>query len=286
MKLSFRVSSFDTYPPCGRRFGANWLISSGMASTLGYEFHPRRPHIGAVVGTGFHTGTGYLMREWQVTGEHGGRQRLEHAQDMAAGNVHEQMNGTQAVTMDDTTKSGWQAQQSAKAMVGRIHDELRPTSAPLIVEKGMKAEYPGGFQVTGTLDLFMIAEELNDHKSWSRFKPKSVAQQGTYSILIRSNINPATGERYEVQDISLNAVQRRKDGAGPLERIDIDRDIAERHAMNVAKRAAADVQRMLDTGDPEELIANPSDPLCSDKWCCAFGTPFCRIGALVNGGKS
>jgi hypothetical protein len=277
--LSFRASSFDTYPRCARKFGAEWLVSSGEARALRYDFHPRRPHIGAVVGTGFHTGTGYLMKEWQVTGEHGGRQRLEHAQDMAAVNVQEQMTGTQAVTMDDTTKSGWQAQQSAKAMVGRIHDELRPTSAPLIVEKGMKAEYPGGFQVTGTLDLFMIAEELNDHKSWSRFKPKSVAQPGTYSILLRSN-------GHEVQDIALNAVQRRKDGAGPLERINIDRDIAELHAMNVAKRAAADVQRMIDTGDPEELIANPSDPLCSDKWCCAWNSPFCRIGALVNGGKS
>ena len=283
--LSFRASSFDTYPSCGRRFGANWLVSSGEAQSLHFDVHPRRPHIGAVVGTGFHAGTGYLMREWQVTGEHGGHQRLVHAQDMAAVNVQEQMTGIHAVTMDDITKSGWQAQLSAKAMVGRIHDELRPSSAPKIVEKGMKVEYPGwdahydSFQVTGTLDLFLVAGELNDHKSWSRFKPKSVAQPGTYSILLRSN-------HHKVEKIALNAVQRRKDGAGPLERIDIDRDIAERHAMNVAKRAAADVQRMLSTGDPEELIANPSDPLCSAKWCCAFDTPFCRIGALVNGRKS
>lgn len=274
--LTFRGSSFDTYPSCGRRFGANWLASSGMARTLGFSFPPRRQNVGAVCGTGLHAGTGYLMKEWQVTGEHGGMQRLERANEVAAVEVRDQTRPEQQVAMDDTTKSAWHAIKVTQSMVGRVHDEFRPTSAPVIVEKGLKAVYPGDFQVTGTLDLFLVAKELHDHKSWSRFKPKGWAQPGTYSILLRSN-------RHEVEDVAFNTVQRRKDGAGPLERIDIDRDVAERHAMNVAKRAHRDVQAMIDTGDPEELTANPSDPLCGPKYCIAYGSPFCRIGALVNG---
>ena len=275
--LSFRASSFETYPACGRRFGANWLASSGEGRALGFTFPPRRQGVGAVCGTGMHAGTGYLMKEWQATGEHGGLQRLERAQDVASTEVRELTRPEHQVVMDPNgpTKSAWQAIQVTQSMVARIHDEFRPTSAPKIVEKGLQADYPGGFRVTGTLDLFLVAGELNDHKSWSKIRPKAYAQTGTYSILLRSN-------KHEVDKVAINAVQRRKDGAGPVERIDVNRDVAERHAMNVAKRAARDIQAMIDTGDPEELIANPSDPLCGEKYCCAWNTPFCRIGALVN----
>ena len=189
------------------------------------------------------------------------------------------------VHLDSTTKTITAAIMTAQGMVARFHIDARPSSEPAIIESGMAAIFPHpdlgeGYRVTGTMDLFMVERALWDFYT-GRNPPNKVAQAGNYSLILRSN-------EHEVDTIAVKHALRvgGTNTQPPIATVDIPQDIAERHALAVSRRAASDIHQMLQTGDAEVLIANPSDRLCGEKYCPAYNTSFCRIGALVNPPKN
>ena len=282
--LSFRASSFGDYESCPRRFGARFLLASGMANDFGFHARPLQNNIGAVIGTAVHSGVAHLMRELKRTGEHGGYGRTQAAQSVAGCEVADMTQ--EPVHLDSTTKTTTAAIATAQGMVARYHIDARPSSEPVIIESGMAAIFPHpdlmeeGYRVTGTMDLYMVERELWDFYT-GRNPPNKVAQSGNYSLILRSN-------EHEVDRISIKHALRvgGTNTQPPIATVDIPQVIAERHALAVSRRAAHDVNEMLRTGDAEVLMANPSDRLCGKKYCPAHGTSFCRIGALVNPPKN
>ncbi len=274
--ITLRSSSLQNYAECQRMFGAWFMISSGLAREYNLDLREPRPHVGAHVGTGTHAGAAYLMEEFAKTGEQGDRWRAKQASDIARFKTDELCS---APTLFDPplTPTTRAAVEAAAKITERIHLDVVPDSPPLLVEKGYKAIFKGApgsddYQVTGTFDTFLIELALWDFKT-GKMKPRPMAQMGSYSNILRSN-----GFDVNKVAVKFGARPSANKPAKPIEHIDIDLPEAERHAKSISRQAARSMQEMLDSGDPEMLVANPGCLLCSPDYCPAWGTKWCKVG--------
>lgn len=282
--LEIRASSLPTYETCPRMFGANHLLESGLANDMGLDLRRRRTHIGAAVGTACHHGHDYLMNAYMTSGSHGGKERLKHAEDVTLATLDNLI--ADGIGYDSTTPTPGAATLSTRRMVQMLFDQHRPKAKPLLVEKGLKTKLnvkslngcgsPASMTLKGTLDLYLISEELIDLKT-GRWRPQAWAQMGAYSLILRAHRTPVSRTRL-VYLPRTHAAQKQS----PCEDIPILQSVAEKHASGLATNAFRSMDAMITTGDVEHLTANPNTPLCDDRFCPAFGTRFCKLGALVH----
>lgn len=278
--LSFRASSLAAYEQCARKFAADYIVAQDLQRFLGVELREKQTHIGAAVGSSVHKGNAYMMNELAVTGSFGDASRraaaigrsLEEFSEISRGGL-----GTDAITA--TT---YQGEQAIQKMVDRLYRDNRPETEPEMVEHKLEATFTYGEHgethrvlLTGTPDTFLVGQHLPDVKTGGR--PQAYAQMGIYKILIEAN-------KREVDTISLLYLKRVKlNSQQPaVEEIKVAPDVAVSHAKSVVKHANRDMRHLLKSGDPESLVANPGCFLCDPRFCPAFGTSFCRIGALVH----
>ncbi|MGI9451963.1 MAG: PD-(D/E)XK nuclease family protein [Geminicoccaceae bacterium] len=278
--LSFRASSLSVYESCPRRFGANFLIDRKLDKNIGIEFRKPKNHIGSAIGSACHSGHAYLMNALMTTGDHGGVHRAKNAVDVSISAFTEIVK--EGVGMDEVTKTLPAAEHSIERMVEKIFNDHRPDSEPVLVEEKLETiisvwPLPSSIKLTGTVDLYLLEKYLPDLKT-GKNRPQAFAQMGTYSLILRAN-------GLDVDRLGLVYVPRvpaRQREQPSAEIIPINQSIAEKHALSVAKHAHRDVDAMMSTGDVEQMVANPSDRLCSPQFCPAFGTPFCAIGAATH----
>lgn len=280
--LSVRGSSLPTFEQCQRKFGADYIIDKKL--DIGIELRSTKQNVGSVVGLSVHDGHSYLMSQLARTGSQGGDERAIHATERACSKLKELEQF--GIGMDLTTPNLSDAARTVSRMMRRIHRKHCPDTEPLLVEQELTANFSyrddGEAQkviLTGRPDTYLFGSILPDLKTGQR-KPQAYAQMGIYYAMLQAN-------NYPVSVIYLLWLQRVKVTARQPSgiTIPIEPKQAKAQAFSVAKHANRGLRRLLTTGDPESLVANPSCTLCDPKYCAAFGTSFCRIGALVHPDK-
>ena len=273
--VSFRSSMLPAYEGCCRRFGAAYLFETGLDKELGIKLNRPKAHVGSAVGTSCHSGHAYLMEAFATTGEHGGDERAGYAMDVARTQFGE-IAKDDGIGYDKTTATQQGAEAAITRMIRRLHQDYQPDSMPILVEAKLKATVLPGLELTGHVDLYLIEKALNDLKT-GVWRPQPFSQFGSYGLIMEANQIPVE----TMTTLYLPRVSTKREQP-PCELIPIRPAIAKRQALSVARHAHRDVTAMLDSGDVEHLVANPSDNLCDPRFCPAFGTKFCAIGAEHN----
>ncbi len=260
--------------------GANFLKANGLAHDYGFEFNNTKNHVGSAVGTAAHEGVAFLMRQFKATGQWGGMTRAKQGAAAAAAAMVEE--ARESLIMDRITRGTEDAVKAAMKIVTAYHETMIPTGEPLIIEKGLKCtfqdpQFMSEYELTGTLDVFLMGGFLRDLKTATELK-NYYAQIGCYIDLLESNGYPVSGAY-------IDHYPRTRPGMLQIPGVPvaINKEVAKKHSRLVHLQTFRALQEMIDSGDPEVLVARPSTRLCSKKFCPAYGTDFCKLGALVHG---
>lgn len=270
-----RPSSLTTADACGRRYAARHMAE--IVEAAGYVLNrSMRRHIGAAVGTAVHAGAAYTLTAKKTDGTLGND---GEAEDRAQESLIDELEGE--TQYDDTTAAFPVAKRQVQRMVRSYRRFLAPDLVPLTVEERLTIDVGDGFQVSGQADGVVAGdphEEIRDLKTGTRARANA-AQYGAYAIVYRTH---GYQVRTLVEDY-LARVRIDREQPPPVA-IPVDVAIAAQHAMETIERIKAWTaefeRRAADaTARPPNLAfpANPADPLCSPKFCPAWGTEFCKV---------
>ena len=163
-------------------------------------------------------------------------------------------------------------------MVASYRKFIAPNINPTYVESRLFAKVTENIDLTGQSDV-MTQEpgRIRDTKTGVAPRPNH-AQLGGYKLIARSNGLPSPRELLE--DF-IPRVTLKKDQPPPVTTT-YDPTIAEHAAHQVIDRMVQSLgefeARVQSGAKPPEyaFMANPNSMLCSEKWCPAYGTSFCR----------
>lgn len=278
---TIRPSSLVTHQDCARRWAARHL--RGEIQAAGYELRVDPPsHVGALVGSGVHAGTGLTLAQMRASGALGPEQ---DAIDAGIQAFRDRMEA-EGVQWDDVTERAATAERQIQRMVKVYRRQVAPLLEPLMVEERLEATIGEGWVISGQPDgvgnaLAMDRHDperrtLRDTKTGTRRRANG-PQYGCYALLLGAH-GAAPARAYEdyiarvpVRDeqppVAVYATDLRRARLEAAEQIRrIQRDTAEWEA------------RLRDPhGPPAEgaFAPNPASSLCSARFCPAWGTPFC-----------
>jgi len=265
-----RPSSLSGYGDCPRREAAKLFRFEIEAA--GFLLRETATGIAPVLGTAVHEGAADILRTKLKTGEPGS---LDSGTEVGIESLNQAMQ--KGAVFDTKTETRRVAEKQVRRMVRVFHEQLAPKIAPIAVETRLEAKIEDGFVLGGTADNETIEPgAIRDLKTGVASRTHA-AQLGAYSLLSRSHGRlihhgkvdfiqrvapnkeqpPAVTTTYPVKDIEQLAISRVRRVIGDL------------------KEFRARVEH--DFGPPEYAFdVNPMSSLCSDKWCPAWGTSFCK----------
>lgn len=257
-----RASSTTEWPDCQRRWAARNIPH--LVRDAGFELRKVPNNIGAKVGTALHSGAAFMLQHKIDTGELSKKSdAVEHGIESLRREVQE------GAAWDETSPNMTSAEQQTKRMVEIFHGVIAPTLRPVAVEQEMVARFSPTLRVIGHLD---IAEDMgiDDNKTGIMRRPNH-PQYGTYSLLRRSVGHTVSRVReHYVPRAPLSRTQ-------PIPTTHIyPMETCEQAAHAVLKGIDAAVQTFKKNGDVWSFLPNPASMLCSDRFCPAHGTSFCR----------
>lgn len=270
-----RSSSLSGCGDCMRR--AICTIIPDEIAAAGYVLRERRQGIGAAVGTGLHAAAADMLTEKADTGN---LPPISVTFDVAIDTLRLEV--ADGVDFDDTSKNMDDAEIQVRRMAAIYRRDVAPKIIPLRIEQRLQAIVPWskqGLVVSGQSDV--IAREpgkIRDLKGGSKLgyhKP----QVGSYSLLARSDGIDIAGAG--IDWVPRVPVKRDQPAA---QEFTFDVGSCEIAAQAVLKHLEiglktfreGDPERDIAPGDPWAFMANPSSMLCSARWCCAYGTDWCR----------
>lgn len=268
---NIRASMLPSYQDCPRRAVAK---SYGRKFTeLGYELRQLPPSVGAAAGTAVHISTSELDRAlWR-----GEPANIDTAVELAITAFSAEVET--GCVWDDTTPNQNTAQQQIRRMtmayVPRMPLTLTNGQPAVEIggEEGLKANAGDGWTVTGHPDLIDDLKFVRDKKTGAVVRPYH-PQLGGYSLLVRSNgvcVPEGVGMDY------IPRTARTKDQK-PMLITEYPVAACEHLAVGVIKRIKDDMRLFDETGDLDRAFGvNMMSLLCTDKYCCAFGTKFCEL---------
>lgn len=261
-----RCSTLPDYTDCARRAAVKLFKNDIKAA--GFELRQTRTGAAAAVGTGFHKAAETLLRHKMETGE------LASLADATKTGIK---------AFNDATPDGpeWDAKTpdvaTAGAQIILLTSAFYPVAQainPVALEVELTADAGDGYELTGHIDLIAQVEtgvSVDDFKTGKPGRPYH-AQLGGYSLLARSH-------GYQVVNAGIYNIPR-----GPIKKPQVapdyqsyDVDITERTAAAVLERIKLDHAAFKQSGNEYVFSANPSSMLCSERYCPAWGTNFCRL---------
>lgn len=267
-----RPSSLTGWNDCARRQVASAYPM--LVSALGYQLRSLPSHIGAAVGTGVHKGNEVALVAKMKTGKLGAWDECENA---AVESAAEQIKA--GVMWDGLTDNRKTAERQVRRMVKAYYEQIAPEVEPLVIEERLEADAGGGWVLSGQPDtLTHKPGELRDTKTGAQKRANGV-QYGAYGLLFRAH-------DYEMDVIKEDFIRRtaiHKDQPRvETESPPLGPSIMEAWAtvQNMRQRIDGFVE-MAGSANPTQppetvLRVNPMSPLCSEKFCPAWGTKFCR----------
>lgn len=259
-----RASSTSSYPDCPRR-GASRMFENEIKA-MGYELRRLPPHIGAVTGTATHVAVYWALAEKITTGELGNQAEAEgRAMDSLKASTAE------GVMWDGVTTTMNTAQLQVVRQSRTYRQHISATLSPLMVEQRIEAPSGDGITVSGQIDVYDERGTLVGDLKTGKMIRWNAPQYGTYSRLLRTDGKEVKRiEEHYVPRVPLDQDQPRP------EIIPYDIGAAERASASIIKHIAQDLAEFRRTGNPDTFLANPMSMLCTDKFCNAWGTAWCR----------
>lgn len=272
--ITLRPSSFPSWNDCAGRTAAT--AHRSLITGSGYELRTPAKHIGAHCGTAVHVAAAYTLKAKLASG--GGEIGNEsEAVDRAQSALTEAVAADGAM-FDGVTDTIPTAQKQIVRMTRSYRAEVAPQIQPKLVEERLTVTIAEGLSLSGRLDALGHEESgrLSDLKTGTRQRVNG-AQYGTYSILFRS-----AGHQVEkLAEFYVPRVREHESQPWPVLSY-FPVDVCEHQAVDIADdigKTFTEFFRRLKTGDkpPENAFRkNPSSVLCSDRFCPAHGTQFCR----------
>lgn len=271
--ITIRPSSLSTFNDCQRRAIAQSLPD--LAEGAGYEVR-RQPvaHVGAIVGSGVHAGISHALTQKQQTGRIGSDKDADECAIYEMRRRSEQ----EGCRWDAITRNPNTAEKQVLRMGAQWRQDLAPQITPVLVEQRLEVEAAPGVILSGQLDaLAQEQDAIRDTKTGSVQRSHG-AQYGAYSMLFR-------GHGHEVHHLYEDFIQR-VDIRKPQPEVEtsaIPITVAEQEAYATIQRMVATIEefrrrlRGESFGPPEmAFAANPNSVLCSEKFCRAWGTNWCK----------
>ena len=272
-ELVIRPSSLPAWNDCPRRTAAR--LFPELVTGAGYTLRAVATHVGATVGSGVHAGAATTLKAKMETGDLG-------PEDVAVETAFAEFDARaeeSGVVWDATTDNRNAAQVQIRKMTRAHRKHVAPEIQPVVVEERLEADVGDGFIISGQLDALAMEPDsrLRDLKTGVTRRANG-AQYGSYSMLFRAH-------GYEVGSIVEDYVKRVRSAEPQPEPEShlLPIDAAEQDAVE----AIADVKRSvgeflaraadLDGPPPHTAFrANPASMLCSERYCPAHGSDFCR----------
>lgn len=267
-----RPSYCPSWNDCARRTAA--ALFRAQIEESGIELRRPSASVGALVGSGVHAAAAFTLRGKMDTGRLGAE---TEAVDRGVAEFESRLND-EGVVYDDVTDSVSTAQRQIRRMVLAYRRHVPADIVPVAVEERLEADLGDGFFLSGQVDNAVARahdERLNDLKT-GKIQRANLTQYGCYSLLYRSHGHRIVG-------LAEDFLRRVRVGSEqpPVQTVQILMSIAE----NEAQATIADMKRSFEdfaarkvSGRAPELAfrANPQSMLCSDRYCPAWGTEFCR----------
>lgn len=221
--------------------------------------------IGSAVGTAVHAGAAYTLQSKLTTGL---LAPVKDVQEVAVEALRTEI-GKEEVSMDATTPNLSTAQLQVNRMALAYQLQVAPHVKPVFVEHQLEAPLGERFLVSGSADVGEDAA-LRDTKTgvsrrthWPQF--------GTYSLLARAH-------NFRVESFTEDFVRRGRISAAQPDATShlYDVRVAEQMAQAIFREIEGKVLAFERSGDTWVFMPNPSSMLCTDKYCPAWGTKFCR----------
>ena len=272
--IIIRLSHLPGWADCARREAAR--IMPDMITGAGFTLRTLVQGVGAAVGTAVHKAAAYTLTEKL---EDRGLGDDNDAEDLAIDSFNTQIGG--GVMWDDTTKIKGDGHRQIQRMVRSYRKKVAPTINPVSVEERLKANLVEGMEVSGQRDVLgREPHAIIDLKTGKSPRANS-AQYGGYAMLHHTHEPDNRVER--ITEHHLPRVGANKDQPEP---ITIQYDVQASEWL--ARDLLDDIVRSVDefkqrvtafSGKPPEgaFRANPYSMLCSEKFCPAWGTDFCRV---------
>lgn len=267
--IYIRASLLPSWNDCPRRGAAQQYRK--LIEGAGYTLNERPPSIGGIVGTSVHTGAGVTIKQYIDSGTYAKRQDCI---DVGIDTLRrEVVNGT---LWDSTTSKRGDAELQVVQMVTSYCVQVAPSLTPIRLEVQRESKFLEGVIFTGKDDV-ETACGIRDTKTGSREKSFH-AQLGGYSLLRRA-------ESEAVKSLTVDYLPRvsvAKTYPGARE-ILYDVKQCEELAYYTIQQIAESVKRFMATGNSFAFPCNPMSTMCSDKYCSAYGTNFCKISSHKRG---
>lgn len=277
--IVIRASSLTGYMDCQRRSAAEMFRA--LIASMGFKLRQRPNGIGGAIGTGVHAGSAFALLEKGRTGLLAPLSAtldaaLESLKELTAMGVVYETNGS--------AEHYGHAEMHVRRMTEAHHTFIGPKVNPVIVETRLEATIAPGVILSGQSDV--VAREpsnLRDTKTTTNPGKPHNPQVGAYAMLARTHNIEVTGALIdEISRVALSKPQP------PPKTTPYDLATVETAATNVIRHIRNDLKVFMDgdpanhvaPGDPWAFPANPASKLCSDKFCSAWGTEFCREHAM------
>lgn len=261
-RIRIRASSLSMIPDCARRVAANIFKDDILAQ--GYTLRELATGIGAGIGQGCHESAGYALSQKIATGELGNE---TEAEQRGLDRMKEQI--STGCQWDSTSPDLNTAQKQLLRQVRTYRKHVAPIVEPVAVEEELTAAFGDEILVTGHADCREV-NRIRDLKTGT-VRRSNGFQYGTYALLARANGHEIT----ELVEDYVPRVRVSNEQPAP-EQHPYDIEDAETAAYSLIKRMADDLTTFRETGEVWSFVANPMSMLCSDRYCPAWGTKFCR----------
>ncbi len=275
--LIIRPSSLTTFADCPRRWAARHLREEVAAA--GYTTGRALPMgAGAAVGSGVHAAAAYTLGQKIQTG---GASIGSDTDAEEAGIVE---------IRERVEREGFDADQAtpdlntAEKQIRRMSRAYRRSDAvaeqPLQSEERLEAVVVDGIVLSGQVDALMVGnpdQTVRDLKTGTSRRANGM-QYGAYALIWRAH---GHHPQQLVEDYLARVPLRIEQPLPTAHRIDVQNAMLEAwETIDAIGRAVAEFRaRAADPkGRPPNMAfrANPASPLCSEKWCPARGSDFCR----------
>lgn len=267
-----RPSYLPSWSDCSRRTAAR--LFADLIKGAGYELRPLPSTVGATVGSAVHASASYTLEHKRDDGTLG---HEDEALDRAMAEFDRRAE-EDGCLYDATTNSRNTAQQQIRRMSHSYRTVIAPELQPVLVEERLEVESGDGFVLSGQMDsLSAEPHRIRDVKSGVR-RRANAAQYGAYSMIARAH-------GHDVRQLAEDFIPRvRLDKPQPdPETHLIPIDVAEQEAWEIIADIRTSVSEFVRrVGDPNgpppngAFRANPMSQLCTDRYCAAWGTDFCR----------
>jgi len=268
--IKIRASMLPSWHDCPRRGAAKQFRR--MIAEAGFELREISRSIGAAIGTGLHSGVMPALKMKMQTGE-----LPPVNSSIELGIIEFKKQAAEGIIYDTTTASMSEAEKQIITMVTVYNAKIAPNiNLAYLPEEELKACIQSAgiaVELSGHPDIETTDLELCDVKSGTKMRPY-FSQLGGYSLLRLSN-GGKHPDRMRIDYVPRVSTKKMYPG---IERYYYDVITCEREAWGVIKHIVMNVNKFLEVKQPWCFPANPMSMMCSDKYCPAWGTEFCKLG--------